>query len=101
MGLDPGVPGSRPGPKTGAKPLSHSGIPDSTILYLVQTQNSFHFKNSFSILPRFQSRFTHCTGLFCFAGLFYSKQSLHGFGFLTVYFQDPDFFFFLIFFFNL
>ena len=27
MGLDPGTPGSRPGPKAGAKPLSHPGIP--------------------------------------------------------------------------
>ena len=27
MGLDPGTPGSRPGPKAGTKPLSHPGIP--------------------------------------------------------------------------
>ena len=27
MGLDPGTPGSRPGPKAGAKPRSHPGIP--------------------------------------------------------------------------
>ena len=27
MGFDPGSPGSRPGPKTGAKPLRHPGIP--------------------------------------------------------------------------
>ena len=27
VGLDPGSPGSRPGPKTGAKPLRHPGIP--------------------------------------------------------------------------
>ena len=26
-GLGPGTPGSRPGPKAGAKPLSHPGIP--------------------------------------------------------------------------
>ena len=26
-GLDPGTPGLRPGPKAGAKPLSHPGIP--------------------------------------------------------------------------
>ena len=26
-GLDPGTPGSRPGPKANAKPLSHPGIP--------------------------------------------------------------------------
>ena len=27
MGLNPGTPGSHPGLKAGAKPLSHSGIP--------------------------------------------------------------------------
>ena len=27
MGSDPGSPGSRPGPKAGAKPLRHPGIP--------------------------------------------------------------------------
>ena len=27
MGFDPGAPGSRPGLKAGAKPLSHPGIP--------------------------------------------------------------------------
>ena len=27
MGLDPGSPGSHPGPKARAKPLSHPGIP--------------------------------------------------------------------------
>ena len=26
-GLDPGTPGSHPGPKAGAKPLSHPGTP--------------------------------------------------------------------------
>ena len=29
VGLDPGTPVLRPGPKTGAKPLSHPGIPYS------------------------------------------------------------------------
>ena len=27
VGLDPGSPGSRPGPKAGAKPLRHPGFP--------------------------------------------------------------------------
>ena len=30
VGLDPGTPGSRPGPKAGAKPLRHPGIPRTT-----------------------------------------------------------------------
>ena len=29
VGFDPGSPGSRPGPKAGAKPLRHPGIPQS------------------------------------------------------------------------
>ena len=28
VGFDPGPPGSRPGPKAGAKPLRHPGIPN-------------------------------------------------------------------------
>ena len=31
MGLDPGTPGSHPGPKAGVKPLSHPGIPLSLV----------------------------------------------------------------------
>ena len=31
VGLDPGAPGSRPGPKAGAKPLRHPGIPASAL----------------------------------------------------------------------
>ena len=32
VGFDPGSPGSRPGPKAGAKPLRHPGIPAFLIL---------------------------------------------------------------------
>ena len=32
VGFDPGSPGSRPGPKAGAKPLRHPGIPINKIL---------------------------------------------------------------------
>ena len=35
MGLDPGTPGSRPGPKASAKPLSHPGIPPSGEFFLL------------------------------------------------------------------
>ena len=31
VGFDPGPPGSRPGPKAGAKPLRHPGIPRGTL----------------------------------------------------------------------
>ena len=31
-GLNPGTPGSHPGPKAGAKPLRHQGIPFNVIL---------------------------------------------------------------------
>ena len=33
VGFDPGSPGSRPGPKAGAKPLRHPGIPVTPYLY--------------------------------------------------------------------
>ena len=32
VGFDPGSPGSRPGPKAGAKPLRHPGIPANVFL---------------------------------------------------------------------
>ena len=32
VGFDPGSPGSRPGPKAGAKPLRHPGIPQQSLL---------------------------------------------------------------------
>ena len=32
VGFDPGSPGSRPGPKAGAKPLHHPGIPTWSFL---------------------------------------------------------------------
>ena len=33
VGFDPGSPGSRPGPKAGAKPLRHPGIPYLFFIY--------------------------------------------------------------------
>ena len=33
VGFDPGSPGSRPGPKAGAKPLRHPGIRSVAFLY--------------------------------------------------------------------
>ena len=32
VGLDPGSPGSHPGPKADAQPLSHPGVPESWVL---------------------------------------------------------------------
>ena len=37
VGLDPGSPGSRPGPKAGAKPLSPPGIPELFFLHGVSS----------------------------------------------------------------
>ena len=42
VGLDPGTPGSRPGPKAGAKPLSHPGIPLITKFILTDHHLPFH-----------------------------------------------------------
>ena len=36
VGLDPGTPGSCPGPKVGAKPLSHPGISHCTVYIKVK-----------------------------------------------------------------
>ena len=36
VGFDPGSPGSRPGPKAGAKPLRHPGIPKLSIILSIQ-----------------------------------------------------------------
>ena len=41
MGFDPGSPGSRPGPKAGAKPLRHPGIPQVLMFKVI-----FSFKKS-------------------------------------------------------
>ena len=41
VGLDPGTPGSRPGPKAGAKPLSHPGIP--VWIFLLKTAGDAKF----------------------------------------------------------
>ena len=37
MGLDPRTPGSHPGPKAGAKPLSHPGILQGVNSYFIFT----------------------------------------------------------------
>ena len=39
VGFDPGSPGSRPGPKAGAKPLRHPGIPYTFIIKITQQEN--------------------------------------------------------------
>ena len=46
VGFDPGSPGSRPGPKAGAKPLRHPGIPQF---------DSFLFESIRFFLIRFDS----------------------------------------------
>ena len=42
VGLGPGAPGSRPGPKTGTKLLSHPGVPPfyflKDLIYLLETE---------------------------------------------------------------
>ena len=36
VGFDPGSPGSHPGPKAGAKPLGHPGIPNYSSLWCLR-----------------------------------------------------------------
>ena len=46
VGIDPGSPGSRPGPKAGAKPLHHPGIPILNFLRKLHTVfHSGHYYN--------------------------------------------------------
>ena len=45
MGLDPGPPGSGPGLKAGAKPLSHLGCPKADIQSLSQPDIPIGFKS--------------------------------------------------------
>ena len=60
VGLDPVTPGSCPGPKAGAKLLSHPGIPENAFLYkheisslllLLNIFNCLHFYFRFSTHP--------------------------------------------------
>ena len=42
VGLDPRTLGSHPEPKADAQPLSHSGVPDSSVLYNTQCSLYLH-----------------------------------------------------------
>ena len=42
VGLDPGTPGLCPGPKSGAKPLSHPGIPPTTFYDLALASHTIN-----------------------------------------------------------
>ena len=44
VGLNPGTPGLRPGPKAGAKPLSHTGIPRLQLLNCPKMDSSSHMQ---------------------------------------------------------
>ena len=70
VGFDPGSPGSRPGPKAGAKPLRHPGIPSMDILKLFfqsASRECFHlchvqFHQYFIV---FRVQVFHLFGYFC------------------------------------
>ena len=53
VGFDPGSPGSRPGPKAGAKPLHHPGIPVNRLLFPEYLSPKTHhpFRDVFRKLP--------------------------------------------------
>ena len=57
VGFDPGSPGSRPGPKAGAKPLHHPGIPELKIL------NTDHFLGVTRSLMGLADKKANITGL--------------------------------------
>ena len=60
-GLDPGTPGSRPGPKAGAKPTSHSGRDhDSCVFKGVHSlENLWSFIEG--IVPHIFHEFSFCS----------------------------------------
>ena len=49
MELDPGTPGSRPGPKADVQPLSHTGVPIKNIIECIyiwkKSKNQLHSHN--------------------------------------------------------
>ncbi|CAD7684769.1 unnamed protein product [Nyctereutes procyonoides] len=54
VGFDPGSPGSRPGPKAGAKPLRHPGIPGIVFLEdLPWIRGNESWASNFMFLSRF------------------------------------------------
>ena len=58
MGLDPGIPGSRPEPKADAQPLSHSGVPnplpsDTDAFLIIILDNEFRLCADFLPLLSF------------------------------------------------
>ena len=68
VGFDPGSPGSRPGPKAGAKPLRHPGIPYTVVLVtnfahwpILQEENS-HFMDSFTNYIRLKGKGENMSG---------------------------------------
>ena len=50
VGFDPGSPGSRPGPKTGTKPLRHPGIPAVALLICLAQMHVFLFSSLLSLI---------------------------------------------------
>ena len=67
VGFDPGSPGSRPGPKAGAKPLRHPGIPHFFIIVFIFGGVEFDkFFIDFDTIPLSDKTFTiifsHSTG---------------------------------------
>ena len=52
MGLDPGTPGSRPGPKAGAKPLSHPGIPRKHFILACGSEGELDKESDYTVAIR-------------------------------------------------
>ena len=59
VGFDPGSPGSRPGPKAGAKPLRHPGIPRHCFLRIC-----FYTISTYWVLLKFSVSYANFVGCF-------------------------------------
>ena len=53
VGFDPGSPESRPGPKAGAKPLRHPGIPKWILFNLILEVSGIHVDYMFRSLIKY------------------------------------------------
>ena len=62
VGFDPGSPGSRPGPKAGAKPLRHPGIPNVWLLIETTELGDLFLQSvSCAVTHHVASDISHCT----------------------------------------
>ena len=77
VGFDPGSPGSCPGPKAGAKPLRHPGIPSKAILKGNNISSTFIYFSSVLAL-KFNSAYKYiCMYILVWKSLLENTRSVN------------------------